>query len=265
MSRWASRPLGASASAFLAAVRSEVPVALIATPRADLKCHPASRWQEIKRDPQFDDFDQVPLTGNDGEHIEAVFVRRQGRAELREDMFMAADAPLISYLESADQGRFRFLLEDRSVSGLVTLSDIQKLPVYPVLFGVVIAVEMLLMEWIRTRCGANPDAWLDLLHTKQRNAIETHWDKARSQNLAIDRLSCASFGQELRAAAGLGLFEGDDERRESLQALEELRHQVCHASEFALTPEQALKIPAQVRQARDAASWLQTKIDGIRQ
>lgn len=238
-------------------------MSLIATARVDLLCCVANRWAEIEADPRLTDFDQVPLTDDDGNDIVAVFVRGEGFTNLREGMFMAADAPLISYLESADQGRFRFLLQDRNISGLVTLSDIQKLPVYPVLFGVVIAIEMLLIEWIRKRCRTNPDEWLELLDNRQRRSIDAHWEKAISQNVAIDRLSCASFGQELRAAAGLGLFDGENDSRENVESLEPLRHQICHAAEFALTPEQALLIPGQVRQAREMAAWLQTKIDGL--
>lgn len=260
MNRWASRVLGTSASDFLASIRSEIPVALIATPRADFRCQLKSCWQAIESDPDLKDFDQVPLTDVNANFIEAVFVRGTGLVELREGMFMASDAPLISFLETADQQRFRFLVEDSNVSGMVTLSDIQKLPVYSVLFSLVLAVEMLLMDWIRKACGANENAWLDHLDGRQRGTLEKHWKDALKKNLAIDRLSCASFGQEIRAAVGLGLFRGNDKRHKSVKELETLRNQICHAAEFALAPEQALTIPRHVRDAQAGATWLQTQI-----
>ncbi|MCC6474796.1 MAG: hypothetical protein IT514_13740 [Burkholderiales bacterium] len=263
MVRWASTPLGTSASVFLTAVRSGTPVSLIATPRADLKVRQKARWRGTERDPELADFDQVPLTSRDGVSIEAVFVRGTGLVALHEGMFMASDAPLISFLESADQQRFRFLLDDRSISGLVTLSDIQELPVYSVLFGLVIPVEMLLVDWIRKTCGSKQNAWLDLLEKKQRGIVERYWKDANKRNLAIDRLSCASFGQEIQAAQGLGLFEGTETHYAQLKALETLRHQICHAAEIALTPEQALTIPNQVRNAHAMASWLQAEIQDL--
>jgi hypothetical protein len=263
MRRWASNPLGTSASVFLAAVRSETPVALIGTPRADLKCRVKTRWRGIENDPGLADFDQVPLTNRDGVNIEAVFVRGTGFVDLQECMFVASDAPLISFLESADQQRFRFLLDDRSISGLVTLSDIQKLPVYSVLFGLVIAVEMLLVDWIRKTCGTDQDAWLEHLKKTQRGSVERYWKEASDRNLAIDRLSCASFGQEIQAAEGLGLFKMTEAHHRKLKALEALRHQICHAAEIALTPEQALTIPNHVRNAHATASWLQARIEEL--
>jgi hypothetical protein len=260
VNRWASRALGASSSDFLTAIRSEIPVALIATPRAALKCQREDRWQQIESDRDLADFDQVPLTDDDENHIVAVFIRGTGPVALRENMFMASGAPLISFLESADHHRFRLLLRDRRVSGMVTLSDVQKLPVYSVLFSLLIVVEMLLMDCIRKACGANADQWLRHLDKRQRGTIEKHWNNAVKKNLAIDRLSCASFGQEITAALGLGLFKGHDEHYTSLTDLEALRNQVCHATEFAPTAEQALTIPCRVREAQAAATWLQAQI-----
>jgi hypothetical protein len=61
MKRWASLAMGTSGTEFLAAIRSEMRVGLIATPRANLKCHRKDRWQEVEDDPDLADFDQVPL------------------------------------------------------------------------------------------------------------------------------------------------------------------------------------------------------------
>ena len=205
----------------------------------------------------------MPLTDDEGLRIEGVFVRGKGRLELREDMFMAADAPLLSFLESADQSRFRFLLVDSTVSGMATISDIQKLPVYSVLFSLVVAVEMLLMDWIRRKCVENQDEWLVHLTKSQQGIIEKYWQDAVKENLAIDRLSSAAFGQEIQAAEGLGIFDNHDDLRLKLKALAQLRHQVCHATEFAPNLTQALKIPSQVRDARSVTIWLQEQIERL--
>ena len=120
---------------------------------------------------------------------------------------------------------------------------------------------MLLIEWIRAECGADVDRWLEHLNRRQRDIIEKHWKNAVERNLAVDRLSCASFGQEITAAAGLGLFKRNDKYYKSLEALRRLRDQVFHAAEFAPTPEVALSIPIRVREAQTLATWLQEVLD----
>lgn len=265
MNCWASHPLETATSDFLASVRSQSPVALIATLRERLQCKRKNRWQEIEHDRALASFDYVPLTDSDGIHIVAVFVRGTGPVELREDMFMAADAPLISFLKTADHQRFRFLVANSNISGMVTLSDIQKLPTYSVLFGLVIAVEILLMEWIRRKCHPDEDAWLDHLKKRDRKSVERYWKKAQESNMAIDRLAHASLDQEIRAAQSLGLFNDCDEQCERIRALKTLRDNLCHAKEFAPTPEQALTIPSQVRDAETLIQWLETQIGQIAQ
>lgn len=118
-----------------------------------------------------------------------------------------------------------------------------------------------LRDWIRKSCGVYEDRWLDHLDKRQRGVVEKHWKNVVKENLAIDRLSCASFGQEMRAAVGLGLFKGDEPRHRNLAALEALRHKVCHAADFAPTPEHALTIPSHVRDAQATAAWLQAQIE----
>jgi hypothetical protein len=119
------------------------------------------------------------------------------------------------------------------------------------------------LDWIRNACGENPEHWLQYLRKTQQKAIEHHWEKAVKENLAIGRLSCATFGQEIQAADRLGLFEDANEYRERLEILEKLRNTVYHAAEFALTPEQALKLPKYVRDVQIVTAWLRAQIESL--
>src|SRR5262249_13112548 len=139
---------------------------------------------------------------------------------------------------------------------------IQKLPVYSVLFSLVVAIELLLVDWIR-KASRNEDEWLNHLGKEQRKLIEMRWKQANRRNLELDRLSCATFGQELRSARGLGLFGNDLTWFENLKVLGVLRDLVCHAAKFAPTAEQAQMIPGQVRNAQAVAVWLQRKITEV--
>lgn len=260
MMRWASPVIDSQAGEILQAVRAQGPVSLISTPRSRLRCRAATDMGGIESAPTLTDFDHVPLTGPATQRIEAMFVRGTGCVPLHTDMFMAADSPLIAFVETADRQPFRLLIADDEVVGLVTLSDLQRLPVYSLLFGLVIAVEALLVEWVRQACRADADAWLSRLDTRRQREIERHFERAQAANVALDRLSCASFADEIAAALGLGLLARGDEHHRRLQELVELRNEVCHAKEFAHTPERALRLPARARDADTLANWLQEAI-----
>lgn len=252
--RWAS-PVIDAASDYWLAVSQQGTVRLIATAWNDVRCRPLEHARGIETDEQLLDFDQVPLLT--GERVVSVFVRGHGIEPVHSGMFMAADAPLLCFVEGADQQRFRLLLQGGEVVGLVTLSDLQRLPVYSLLFSLCIAVEALLVACIRRRCAGAADAWLAHLSERDRAVVEMHFNRARAANLAIDRLSCASLRQEIEAAIGLGLMQRQDARHRDIEALARLRDAVCHVQEVAATPEQALTLPAQARAAAALANWLQ--------
>jgi hypothetical protein len=260
MTRWASPVIDSRAGEILVAAKAQGPVSLISTSRLRLVCRDAGSSKHIETDPALSDFDQIPLTGPDGCRIDAIYVRGTGFRTLHADMFMSADSPLISFVKGADRQPFRLLIAHDEVVGLVTLSDLQRLPVYSLLFGLIIAVEALLVEWIRCACRADAEAWLQHLDPPRRRQVERYFEKAKRANVAIDRLSCASFTDEINVALGLGLLERGDEHHYRLQALVGLRDEVCHAKEFAQTPEQALLLPARVRDADTLATWLQAAI-----
>jgi len=249
----------------LEAAWTHAPIITIATPRDALVCRPVDRWQSIEEDPALASFDQIPLTESDGQHIVAIYIRDQGRVPLTSEMFMSSGAPLLAFVETADKQRFRLLVEDGDVVGLVTLSDLQRLPVYSLLFGQLVAVEVLLTEWIRRSCGHDQDRWMRCLRPKHRESIERSWRDYEQRNIAIDRLSCASFGQKITASAGLGLFRNRPEKESELRGLRDLRNRVCHAIRLTPSAEHAIEIPSIARRTRVLAEWLISELEGASQ
>lgn len=245
---WASKPLDTPASEVIAVVRMGITIESIATPRAQLVVRPKRHWPDFMNESEIEEFDHVPVTQD--EEIVGVFDRERGTVrDLSEAMFMASDASLLSFVENADRRKFALLVRESHIVGIVTLSDIQKLPVYCVLYSLLMSVEMLLMEWIRTVCQGDPDKWMAHLDDLAKRQIERYWKRAKQENVALDKLSCASFSDELTAARGLGLFSSNQSASTSLKRLNELRNLVCHGKEIALTLDRALEIPAHVRDA----------------
>ena len=245
---WANKPLDPPASDVVAAVRSGIPVKSIATPRAELVSREKCLWPGCVDEPELEPFDYVPVTV--GDEIVGLGDRLSGGLrDLSEAMLLSSDSGLLSYVEIADRQQFAFLVEHNRIAGLVTLSDIQKLPVYCVVFALLMSVEMLLMEWIRRECRMEPDRWLSQLDDESRRRIEKHWKRAQQRNVALDRLSCASFADELNAARRLRLFSAKPDAIDTLERLKDLRNLICHGMEIALTPDRALEIPADVRAA----------------
>lgn len=258
--RWASQMLGTPPNEVIAAVRTGITVESIATPRSMVQVRERVNWQSIKGAPELTDFDRVPVTEDD--QIVGVYDRKSDTLkDLSETMFMASEASLLNFIENADYRQFAFLVRESQIVGIVTLSDIQKLPVYCVLYSLLISVEMLLMELIRMACKDESEKWMNALDKQAKRNIEDHWEKSLQENLALDRLSCASFGNELSAAEYLDLISPDESA--ILKRLKGLRDLVSHGTEIALTPERAFGIPVLVREALQIQVALEERLKGM--
>ncbi|MBV5269366.1 MAG: hypothetical protein JZU55_04890, partial [Afipia sp.] len=64
---------------------------------------------------------------------------------------IGADAGILDFIRQADFSKFRFLVTGTEISGLVSLSDLQRLPVRAALFGVITHLEMVMTEVIRVK------------------------------------------------------------------------------------------------------------------
>jgi hypothetical protein len=257
---WASKQLGTPANEVIAVVRTGITIESIATPRSMLVLRQKRHWPDFMDESELKEFDHVPVT--EGDEIVGVYERERGTLrDLSETMFMASDSSLLSFAENADRRKFAFVVRESQIVGIVTLADIQKLPVYCVLFSLLMSVEMLLMETIRRACQEDPDEWMTHLDSRAIKQIERYWKQANQKNVAIDKLSCASFGDEVTAAEGLGLLSSNESA--TLERLNDLRDLVCHGKEIALTPGRALEIPAHIRDALKLQAVFDKSLKGL--
>ena len=93
-----------------------------------------------------------------------------------------------------------------------------------------------------------------------RARIENWFEEAVERNVALDKLSVASFQQEIKSACFLGLFRQQPEHMETLAGLKAFRDQICHAMELAGNVQQALEIPGRVRDAIGMIRALEAEI-----
>jgi hypothetical protein len=80
--------------------------------------------------------------------------------------------------------------------------------------------------------------------------IHINCPRLRAADMAIDRVTTTDFFDKRVAAIALGAFPHDSSAGEALREIEELRHAVAHAGDYAITPESAQKVAGTVRAAR---------------
>ncbi|MBW4491384.1 MAG: hypothetical protein KME12_26850 [Trichocoleus desertorum ATA4-8-CV12] len=265
---WASKSIDGDVTQILPALEEGMPITLI-TSFDLITCELDNTVEEVLSRSDLQGFDYVPVQ-DESESVIGVLVRQEAsnpselvRAVMRQlhpSMLISADASLLSFVAEADQTPFCLVVKGRKIAGIVTLSDLQKLPVRPALFMLITSVELLLAEWLR-QSYPDEQVWLSKLSDSRQNRINEKWQGIQKSNMAIDRISTTDFCDKRDAVLKLGNFPGQKKAVErKLKAIEKLRDSVAHAGDYALTPATAKEVAQTVRWARELIPLLQSQL-----
>jgi hypothetical protein len=209
----------------------------------------------IERNPEA--FDFLPVI--DGTRIVGMFNVAEYRdrrtldtvwrrySPLSEEYLIGADASILDFVLDADQRRCRLVISGPKIIGLVSLSDLQKLPVRAALFALVTGFEITMAELIRRLLPTDRD-WLDLLADSRQKKIEDEKSRAKKEDVYVDSLLFTQFCDK-RDILKQNIREDDQQSfNESLIRIERLRNSIAHANDYASSPFEAEKVWEIVRE-----------------
>ena len=267
---WSADPLGDGPITTVEAMEGAVTVGLIGTFEPQLVCCALSdEIAGLLSNSTYAQFDYLPVRSDDrvvgllplGEFRDATMnptgpTAGHAMRPLDQSILITSDTGVLRYIEEAEESPCRLVLLQTRIAGIVTISDLQKLPVRPALFLVVTHLELLMAAAIRSRfAGQFAEAWLALLGSR-REGVEERWRDLNSKNLAIDRINATQFADKRQILIKSGLLECTRSQAErELTAIERLRDSLAHASDYALTIESARSTICRVKLAR---RWIKT-------
>ncbi|MGI8911229.1 MAG: hypothetical protein ACR2JR_11855 [Rubrobacteraceae bacterium] len=273
MSDWARPVLHGDSSLLLSSVEAGLTVRLITT-FDPFYCEADDDLKEVVGREDLREFDHVPVKEKDEivgllhrseyDSEDAVGHVREAMCHLRGDLIISADAGILSYIEGAARRPCRLVLRGSRLDGIVTLSDLQRLPVRPTIFLLITHLELLMVAWLRERCERTSETEvLDKLSDRRKEKLEEEWERLKTNNLAIDRLSATQFCDKREL-----LIKHDfpvptkGVARKQLEDIEGLRDSVAHAGDYALTRDNALSTVAIVRNTRQWIDDLERELSG---
>lgn len=217
--------------------RDGLPVKLIATPRAEfMTCDEKETVGEVRaRNTQA--FDHIPVVDDtDGivgclspvASIDDSQLISDCMEPLREHATVGEECDIVSFIEGLHKQPYWFTVGRDGISGLVTWSDIQKLPARIALFALVTQLELLMLERIEE---FHPDeTWMALLSKSRLERTRSKIKMAKERDSLIAPLHYTDFCDKrdiLRKRYGGKSFVS------SMRKIEDLRNSLAHASEYA--------------------------------
>jgi hypothetical protein len=149
---------------------------------------------------------------------------------LSEGLIVSADMPLADLIPQLRDSHSRLVLRGGRLDGLVTQSDLLRLPVRMLLFGLISHLELCLRSLVRKRIPL--PKWLELLPADRRREITGKLREFADARFEPDPLEFTNFSDVLNMLAlqsDLGL--GGRFKTET-DAIRDLRNDVAHAKTF---------------------------------
>lgn len=264
--QWANVALDVDLEQIMAALEAGFPVRLIGTFKDLVTCRVEDPVGDALGRAEGQAFDYLPVTY--GDKIVGLLNRRtvssaENAGELVSDVLdpldesniIAADAGILLFLLKAKVSPCRLILTGDRVTGLVSKSDLQKLPVRALLFHMVTHLELAMAAWIRRHLSDEPE-WLALLSEKRRQCIGVRYGRLIESNLAIDRLTATTFADKRSVLLKCGeLSTSRNEAEKEFKRIEKLRNSLAHSGDYALTEEAADQMIGTVASAQ---SWIES-------
>lgn len=260
--RWANHDDAATGDVFHA-LHTGLTVELISTKRPQLMtCAPHEALPDvIARNTEPYDFLPVVTSGDRTQdrivglfHAARFFAEKpndenieQHYAPLSEDYLIGADASILNFVVGADKKPCRLVVSGPNIVGLVSLSDLQKLPVRAALFALITGFEIAMFETIKRECVKDED-WKRHLSDGRQQKIDEEMEQSHEGDGFVDALLFTQFCDKSKILLkGFQLPESKTAFRNKLEQIQALRDNLAHANEYAASPDQASHVCAVVR------------------
>jgi len=176
--------------------------------------------------------------------------------QLSEDIVIGADASIFDFVMQADRHPTNLVVSGNQIAGLVSLSDLQKLPVRASLFALITSLEMAMALAIQKRWETSED-WIALLSEGRRNKLLDQIAEAKARDGFVSEIAFAQISDKADIIRkGKLLDHSAAEFRRRFQLIRELRDNVAHANHYAATPDAAKSVCEAVRSIYDMKEQL---------
>jgi len=166
---------------------------------------------------------------------------------LSEDYLIGADASILNFVVDADKKPCRLVISGPEIVGLVSLSDLQKLPVRAALFALITGFEIAMFEAIKREFTDDED-WKSHLSNGRREKIDEEIEQSHEGDGFVDALLFTQFCDKSDILLkGFQLPESKTAFSGKLKQIQALRDNLAHANEYAASPDEARHVCQVIR------------------
>lgn len=177
---------------------------------------------------------------------------------LGEGELIGADASIADFVLRVAEQPCRLVVAGTRIEGLVSISDLQQLPVRAALFGLVTGLELAMADVIRAHF-VDEKTWLSCLSEDRQKKIKAQIKVSVSHDGFVDALLFTQFADKkslLRDPVAKLFGKSKSHYDREMKSIQNLRDALAHANEYAATPEHGRQVARTVASILDWHSAL---------
>lgn len=165
-----------------------------------------------------------------------------------EDLMIGSDASIYEFVLEADSRPTRLVVSGNRVAGLISISDLQQLPVRASLFTLLTALEMAMSRRIEAKWPDESERWKALLSGKRRSDLQSKVEQAKQADVYVSDIVLTQLCDKATVLRKANLLDGSSKSlKRNFRVVEELRNSLAHSNFYAETPEAAYDLCEAVR------------------
>lgn len=155
---------------------------------------------------------------------------------------IGADASIFDFIQQADNHPTNLVISGNRIAGLVSLHDIQQLPVRAALFALITSLEMAMALAIEGT-WLHSDDWIQKLSEGRQEKLREQIVSATKNDSFVSAIAFTQFSDKADLIRRSGLLSQSRKSLEiSFRNIQGLRDNLAHANSYAATPEDAKKV-----------------------
>lgn len=220
-------------------------VSIIMTPRNQLKtCKMSDRIDNLIKN-NLENFSFLPVVDNLEKIIGIVDLKDKNLFKnilvkdlytpINEKIIIGGNSSINEFIKNVIEEPFKLVISKNEISGLVTISDMQKIPVRVSIFSLIIELEIMMSNLI-TKLYPNDQDWMNLLTLSRRDKLNEEERTVKKSDNFVSKIIFTQFGDKAKIIEKSKIFSFSQKQlKNKFEDIRKLRDLVAHSSEFAET------------------------------
>ena len=230
-------------------------------------CLDSEKIDEVISKSEFKNFDIIPVRDQEGKIVGIIERKTETshsnslpfKSPIKVSMLVCSESSVLSSLRLFRDSSFKLVLGDNGIEGIVTKSDLLKLPVRIVAFSFISSLESLMARLIEEKIGSDSIHWKKYISESRFDKIFNKHKKLQAESVEPQLVELMDFCDKrdiIRKHFRLDrTFEVD------LKEIEDLRNSIAHSGNYISSGEDINKFILTIEHIENWLKQISNRLD----